>query len=83
MSATQIIYSLAYFGISFFFFQIQFLTGSAIINLDKIKSPLFKIQRGILKFMSIQTGTYAVHIFIPDGTASIASRIRINAGFQS
>ena len=39
MSATQIIYSLAYFGISFFFFQIQFLTGSAIINLDKIKSP--------------------------------------------
>ena len=33
--------------------------------------------------MTIQARTYSVDILIPNGTASIASGIRINTGFQS
>jgi hypothetical protein len=59
------------------FFKVELLSGSAVVNLDKIESPFVEEKVGVLMFKSIKTNPNSVFISIPKRTACVGSRFRV------
>ena len=51
--------------ITFPFIQIELLSGTAIVYLDEVKTPLVEVEVGILFFVAVQTNAYPIGIGIP------------------
>ena len=71
------------FCITLLLFQCQLLSGSAIINLDKVESPFIEHQIRILTLVSIKSYIDTVHIIVPDRATGITTGIRIGSCLEA
>jgi hypothetical protein len=65
------------------FVQVELLSGTAIVYLDKVETPLVEVKVGILLLMAVQADAYPIGIGIPKRTAGIGSGIGVDTGFQT